>query len=193
VYPPPQWTASLRAGWRTWKWDPRLSVEERGRLLSSFLQAVRLSLSDPRSIELDSDEEAEAGIKREKVCLRELTGKYAKLVDQWGQLERLSFDDPQLLEASKTFLYGFYRASVVLRASAVETRLRQLAGGSDQAYGFELIKAAEKRKLIRRDLADHARDVFQIRNRVVHDNQEPPSDQAKEVLGLARMLVAEMQ
>jgi hypothetical protein len=65
-----------------------------------------LSFSDAQSIELDDDEAEEAGIAREKICLEQLTKKYSKIVDRWEQLERLPFDDPQLEEASRTFLYG---------------------------------------------------------------------------------------
>lgn len=66
----------------------------------------------------------EASIEREKSCLKQLTNKYSKIVDRWEQLQHLPFDDPQLEEVSRTFLYGFYRASVMLCASAVETQLK---------------------------------------------------------------------
>lgn len=65
--------------------------------------------------------------KGRTLSLPDTTIAAVKIVDRWEQLERLPFDDPQLEEASKAFLYGFYRASVVLCASAVETELKQLA------------------------------------------------------------------
>jgi hypothetical protein len=177
-----------------WPFDPVLSVEERSRLCSNFFQAVRLNYFDAESVELDCDEVAETNIAREKLCLEEVTNKYSKIVDRWEQLERLSFDDPQLGEASKTFLYGFYRASVLLCASAVETQLKRLVKSAQERAGaFELIDAAEKAKLIEPDLARHARDLFSSRNRVAHDNRDPLHDKAKEVLVVARMLVAKLQ
>ncbi|HYL36785.1 MAG TPA: DUF4145 domain-containing protein [Bryobacteraceae bacterium] len=177
-----------------WTFDPVLSVEERLRLCSNFFQAVRLNYLDAESVELDCDETAETNIAREKLCLEEVTNKYSKIVDRWEQLQRLSFDDPQLQEASKTFLYGFYRASVMLCASAVETQLKRLAKSAPERAGaFELIDTAEKAKLIEPDLARHARDLFSSRNRVAHDNRDPSQDRAKEVLGVARMLLSKLQ
>ena len=107
-----------------WKFRREVSFDEHARLLTNFFQAVLLSFSDAQSFELDRDELEEASIEREKSCLKQLTNKYSKIVDRWEQLERLPVDDPQLEEASRTFLYGFYRASVVLCASAVETQLK---------------------------------------------------------------------
>jgi len=177
-----------------WTFDPALSFAERAGLCSNFFQAVRLSFSNARSVELDSDEVEEANMAREKICLAEVTNKYSKIVDRWEQLERLSFDDPLLMEASKTFLYGFYRASVVLCASAVETQLKRLIPAASDRNGVsDLIKAAETAKLIEPDLASHARDLFTFRNRVAHDSRDPPYDKAKEVLGVARMLVTKWQ
>ena len=39
-------------------------------------------------------------IAREKLCLQEVANKYLKIIGRWEQLEALSFDDPQLQEAS---------------------------------------------------------------------------------------------
>jgi hypothetical protein len=177
-----------------WKFRREVSADERARLLSNFFQAARLSFPDAQSVELDSDELEEASIEREKSCLRQLTNKYSKIVDRWEQLERLPFDDPQLEEASRTFLYGFYRASVVLCASAVETQLKHIVPSASADDGpFSLIQSAQAGKLIGRDLADIAKDLFWFRNRVVHDNLDPSHDEAKERLGIARMLVGTLR
>jgi hypothetical protein len=175
------------------KFDREVSADERLKLLSTYLQAARLNFPDAQSVKLDSDEEEEASIEREKVCLKELADRYSKIVDRWEQLERLRFNDPQLEEASRTFLYGFYRASVVLCASAVETQLRHIVpsapGVSADAGPSYLIHSAQEAKLISLYLAEIAKDLFRFRNRVVHDNQEPSHDEAKKWLGSARMLV----
>lgn len=177
-----------------WKFRRGISAQERARLLSSFFQAARLSVSDAQSVELDRDELEEASVEREKVCLQQLTKKYSKIVDRWEQLERLPFDDPQLEEASRTFLYGFYRASVVLCTSAVETQLKHIVPSAPADDGpCSLIQSAQTARLIGRDLADIARDLFWFRNRVVHDNLEPSHDQAKERLVVARMLVGKLR
>jgi hypothetical protein len=116
----------------------------------------------------------------------------------------LAFDDPQIQEASKTFLYGFYRSTVVVCASAVETQLKRIAKvhrlttqfsreESDKDPGaFELIERARAARLLKRDLADQAKDLFWFRNDVAHRKRDPKSDEAKERLGIARMLVTEM-
>lgn len=176
-----------------WKFHADVSVNERQNLLLNFFQAARLSFSDAQSVEIDGNEIEEANIAREKICLEELTKKYSKIVDRWEQ--RLPFDDPQLEEASRTFLYGFLRASIVLCASAVETQLRRLVPSTrDEATAAELIQSAQAAKLLHPDLASHARDaLFWNRNRVVHDNYNPSHDRAREVLGVARMLVRELR
>jgi hypothetical protein len=177
-----------------WTFRREVPADERVRLLSNFFQAARLSFPDAQSVELDSDELKEASIEREKNCLEQLTKKYSKIVDRWEQLERLPFDDPQLEEASKTFLYGFYRASVVLGASAVETQLRHIVPSALDGEGaFSLIETAKSGKLIGRDLADYAKGLFSFRNRVVHDNLNPSHDETKDKLGIARMLVRELR
>jgi hypothetical protein len=151
-----------------WAFDPALSVQERARLCTNFFEAV--TLSEVISVELEGDEVTEANIAREKICLSEVIQKYAKIVDRWEQLERLPLDDPQLGEASRTFLYGFCRASIVLCASAVETRLKVLVGSAhEQTTAFVLIETAERAKLMGPDLASYAKDLFRLRNRAVHD------------------------
>jgi hypothetical protein len=177
-----------------WGFHRDVPADERITVLLNFLQAARLSLSDARSLKLSRDEEAEAKVAREKICLDQLATRYSKIVDRWEQFERLPFDDPQLEEASKTFLYGFYRAAVVLCASAVETQLKRLIPSAPtQATAFQLIALAEKAKLFEGDLGSYGRDLFSYRNRVTHDNAEPEYDKAKEVLAVARMLVAKLR
>ena len=177
-----------------WRFHSDLPIDERARLVSNFLQADRLSSPHAQSIELDSAEALEADIAREKICLEQLTKKYSKIVDRWEQLEGVPFDDPQLEEASRTFLYGFHRASIVLCASAVETQLRRFARQpSDRPQAFDLIESAEREKLIGPDIARYAKDLFSYRNRVAHEGVDPSHDKAKEILGLARMLVGKLR
>jgi hypothetical protein len=82
----------------------------------------------------------------------------------------------------------------VLGASAVETQLKHLVPSAPAVDGpFYLIESAEAAKLIGRDLADIMKGLFRFRNRVVHDNLEPSHDEAKERLGVARMLVERLR
>jgi hypothetical protein len=175
-----------------WMPNAKIPVQERMKLISNLAVAVKFSRADVSAIERAVREDSEVRITREKLCLRQMAGKYPKMVDRWEQLETLSFTDPQLLEASNTFLYGFYRASIVLCASAVETQLRRICR-SDRDTAAALLSAARQNKMLSRENADHCRDLFQIRNSVVHDGREPSSDNAKLALVVARMLVATLR
>lgn len=64
------------------KFRREVSADERLKLLLNYFQAARLNFPDAQSVELDSDELEEASIEREKVCLKELTKRYSKIVDR---------------------------------------------------------------------------------------------------------------
>jgi len=66
----------------------------------------------------------------EKVYLDELSRLFQSLVARARPLEQLEFDDAQLNEASRCFLYGFFRGAVILSASALESNLRIAVGPS---------------------------------------------------------------
>lgn len=108
-------------------------------LVLSFLEALRVSLG---ATNLDYEEAREVAVVRGKLCLREVVRKYSKIVDKWEQLDPLPFDDPQLEEASKAYLYGFYRSSVVLSASALEKHLKRAAGNDKRREYWELVEDA---------------------------------------------------
>jgi hypothetical protein len=145
-----------------WGLGAKIPRVERNRLLSNLFQALRVARTGAQECTLDDDESAEADIVREKLCLQEVAAKYLKIVDRWEQLEWLAFDDAQLQEACKAFLYGFYRASILLCASAVESQLKRISGSGK--YGSELIKLVEQKGQLGRDQASHCRDLFRKRN-----------------------------
>lgn len=97
-----------------------MTPEDALELISPFLEALRVSRGP---VQLDDEEAQDVAAAREKLCLRELARKYGKIVNRWEQLDPLPFDNPQSEEASKAYLYGFYRSSVVLSASALEGHL----------------------------------------------------------------------
>ena len=78
--------------------------------------------------EMDQEEAWEVDVVRQKLCLSEVATLYQKIVHKWEQLDRLTFSDPQLEEASRAYLYGCYRAAVVLSASALEKHLKHIEG-----------------------------------------------------------------
>ena len=107
---------SLASGmddWSGWKWRSDVTEEERTTLLSNFFQALRLRFSSQLPIYLDGQEIQDSDIAREKMCLGQIAKKYEQIVDRWEQLKVLPFDDPQLHDASNSFLHGFYRARVI--------------------------------------------------------------------------------
>src|SRR5208283_2746743 len=135
--------------------------------------------------ELDQEDAREVDAARQKLCLHEIAAKYRKIVNKWEQLERLPFSDPQLEEASQAYLYGFYRAAVVLSASALEKHLKRIVGQGWGSYGELVEEAAVCRGLGPAWIAQ-GQDVFRERNKVVHDDCKPSPDKAREVLGNAR-------
>lgn len=142
--------------------------------------------------ELDKEEVEEIDDRRAKLCLREIVTKYGKIVGRWEQLDALAFKDAQLEEASKTFLYGFYRASVVLCASALEQHLRRLADPKGQRTYTQLVEDAAANYGLGTVWIDQAKEVFKTRNQVVHENHAPSHDQAGQVLSNARHVLAQI-
>ncbi len=128
----------------------------------------------------------EVNAAREKLCLREVIRRYGKIVERWEQLDPLPFDDPQLEEASKAYLYGFYRASVVLSSSAVEKRLKRVANVDYFEHYEDLVEAAASCSAMSPVWKEQALLVFRTRTKVVHRDHAPSHDQAGEVLSNAR-------
>lgn len=157
-------------------------LEKRWTLLLNFLEALRVAQG---VTELDQEDAREVDAARQKLCLHEIAAKYRKIVNKWEQLERLPFSDPQLEEASQAYLYGFYRAAVVLSASALEKHLKRIVGQGWGSYGELVEEAAVCRGLGPAWIAQ-GQDVFRERNKVVHDDCKPSPDKAREVLGNAR-------
>ena len=158
--------------------------------METFHQAIRVDSSGFQSLTLDSEEEAEADIAREKLCLSEVAGKYVKIVRKWKPLAQLEFADPQLQEASKTFLYGFYRATILLCWSAVETGLKRRFQ-ADSVHG--LIILARDEKVLDSCLAASARALYDTRNNVAHVNKEPTPEEADRCFVEARRIVESLE
>jgi len=160
--------------------------------LVEFLQAYRISKSAERSMELDDEEINEIEITREKMYLQELCDKFEKMVDRGSQLEAASFSDPQLEEASRCLLYGFYRAAIVLSACAVESTLKDSTGKKWFNTYDELVDTAwwaGKLGPDEKHLAGPAKTIFKKRTDVVHYNWSPKEDDAGEILGVAKEVI----
>lgn len=59
--------------------------------------------------------------------LKKLAERYPKVVKRASDFDWLSFSDLQVWEASRCYLYGFFRAAVLVAASALEDRLKTVA------------------------------------------------------------------
>ncbi|MDO8677966.1 MAG: hypothetical protein Q7R30_05300 [Acidobacteriota bacterium] len=77
-----------------------------------------------------------------KTYLNELSGLFAGVVKRAVPLEGLTFEDKHLNEASRCYLYGFLKATVVLSSTAVERCLRDAIGEA----GLERVAANVKAK-----------------------------------------------
>lgn len=129
--------------------------------------------------------------------LRELAEKYPGVVERASRLDPLTYSDPQLAEACRCFLYGFYRATIVLSAVAVETALKANTTQGLPAKGMyaALVNAVFGPGGSRGD--DRAQaglliDLFKTRNDVVHDEKEPDEYAARAILEQARAAIGRL-
>jgi hypothetical protein len=171
--------------------------------LSELLQALVMAKGiEPDDSLSEADRRLELNLAVQKVYLREICRLYERVVVRAAALESLAFSDPQLNEASRCYLYGFFRGTVILSASALETTLRSVIGpkgtarvnasregfferpvdeavagqhlGSSQHIGGEP------------EIAVYSRMIFRKRNDVAHRNLDPTGRVAEEILNKTR-------
>jgi hypothetical protein len=171
------------------KFRPDIPKEKRLELLSQYLQAERVyDASRNRPFQLDEERKGTIERGRQKLYLQELCNKFAEMVDRGGELEPLYFRDVQLEEASKCYLFGFLRASVVLAAAAVESHLKRATGIDKFKYYEQLVDTAFMGGLLTSALSTAAKHIFDTRNTIVHKNGDA-RECAAEILSLAREVV----
>jgi len=118
---------------------------------------------------------------------------------------RTRSDHPSITEASRCYLYGFFRGTVLLSASAVETTLRRVLSptaieridarlpGAFKRLVDESISAhllGESRRIGEEPvLATYSRLLFDTRNRVAHGGYDPQMTAAEEMLHKGREIV----
>lgn len=102
------------------------------------------------------------------------------------------------LEKSSQFLStAQYRSAIASAAVVLEQRLRDaLLRRAPEKYGRfgrmslgQMVGAATKRKLLKRDLGSHLYEVVKIRNRAVHEVKEPEHTEAEFVLTVVRQVL----
>lgn len=139
---------------------------------------------------------------------------FPALVKRAGPLSPLPFQDAQLNEASRCYLYGFFRAAIVLSATALEVHLREAIGrtGMDQvkrhlrgadetlrARGFYrlLVEQADSQDLLgprermgeQPLFAQYSIEIFKERNNTAHEGYEPSAKKAGELVDMARRVI----
>jgi hypothetical protein len=195
-------------------WDSlagKFAEPRRLRALADLLQALVLEKGlEPDDDSSEFEKTRELHLAVQKIYLRELSQLYDSVVRRAASLEALAFFDPQLNEASRCFLYGFFRATVILSASAVESKLRSALGPSGIDRVDERIRSHRNRGFFNRlvDEADsqnvlgsrtrpseepplvaYSRKVFEERTKVVHKGLVPTKELAEELLTKARQVI----
>jgi len=174
-----------------WRWNDSTTRNQRYEALHFFLQALSIFGKKVTAAEMDRDEAKEVEVGTQKLYLQELAAKFRRLVNEISAHDPLDFHDPQLEEASRCFLYGFYRATIVLSAEAVDECLKEVTGKTDGSYGDRVEFAFWNGKLgaNHKFLADPTKALFDNRNRVVHHKWNPTEDEAGQILGVAKKVV----
>lgn len=173
-----------------------------GELLSAVLFERGLDEDDePRS---EDERRHEGALAAQKHYAQELARLFPKVVQRAGTLAPLDAVDPQLNEASWCYLYGFFRATVLLGAGALEGCLKAATGNEEPAtsrdsrgmYQRLVDRATTKGVLGSRPPMGHdpafpeyAIEVFKKRNKVAHEGLDPGRDDALEVLTKSRQVV----
>jgi hypothetical protein len=178
--------------WDEWRFNDSTPREERIKLWSDFMQAVRVCSDPSEVLQLDEEEGRDADTAREKLCLHEISDKYAKIVQRWAPLDALGFHDPLLEEASRAFVYGFYRATVVLSAAALEDRLKILTDMEWLSSYNELVDTAKAQGFLDFDSARFAKHVFGKRKEAVHEHASVTPEIAKESFFITRKLIGDL-
>lgn len=108
-------------------WMPRFVSQGDDDPLIAVLEAVRIERFRQRHIFISESDRPGLRSALEARSLKELTERFPKVVKRATEFDWLSFSDPQLREASRCYLYGFFRSAVVVAASALEARLKVVA------------------------------------------------------------------
>jgi len=159
--------------------------------LTEFVQAWQIFKSEGQPRSLDEEDAQEVDTAREKMYLQEITKKFAKILERGAELEPVSFEDPQLEEASRCYLCGFYRASIVLSAAAVEMHLKRLLRRPEDSYDkfSKLVDDAKEARKLPACLAESALEISRARNPIAHAGLESDHDKSLLILGLAKKII----
>ena len=182
-----------------------VKTDRAGAILKEQLDSKQLGLDDAlfaiceaviiertRQQHIFVSESNRPGLRRalEALFLRELTERFPKVVNRAAVFEDwISFRDPQLREAYRCYLYGFWSAAFLVAVAALEGRLKKCAGGErgntyeklvDLAFGDAGVCGKDA------VCASALKELFKHRNKVAHEGVEPTREETADALNLVR-------
>jgi hypothetical protein len=170
-------------------WMRRFLENKQFDAFIAFLQALRIERVRHGHLFISEKDRPELRQALEARFLKELAERYPKAVKRATTFEWLSFSDPQLREASRCYVYGFFRAAVLIAVAAVETRLRSVCVAdrwtsysdlADLAFGPAGVGGTDKTH------AAALKDLFDLRHRIAHLGAEASPGDAEQALLLVR-------
>ncbi len=176
------------------EWYQRFPAHDRTAALFELLAAWRIEGTRKRRIFVSEKDRPQLLEAFQRALVRELLERLSKAVARASAWDWLAVRDPLLREACRCYLYGFFRATVVMAAATVEFRLRAITGTPWKAEGFYKqlahdafgeIGIVDKHPATAEALAD----LFTLRNEIIHKGAEPSVARAREAIELAREIM----
>jgi hypothetical protein len=170
-------------------WMPHFFTNGRADGLVALVEALRVDRVRQRQVFVSEADRPAIREALEFRFLKELVERYPKVVKRAANFDWLSFSDPQVREASRCYLYGFFRAAVLVATSGLENRLKTVCSVEtletydklvDCAFGPAGACGSDPTR------SDALKEVFELRNRVAHEGIEPSVEQAAHVLDVVR-------
>ena len=176
-------------------WMPKLVAEDKLEAVCVLLEAIRIERTRLGHLFVNHSDRANLRSALEARFLRELAERFPKVVTRAAEFDWLSFSDATLREASRCYLYGFFRSAVLVAAAALETRLKEVGsveyldnypGLVDSVFGIA--------GTVRNDPArcNALKDLFKLRNNTAHNGVEPSREGAEAALLLVRDTMEEI-
>lgn len=181
------------------EWLPRLASGHDWEQVTAIAALVRIARTRSGDFLITDEQRGELKRALELYFLRELAGRYPRIVKRAAALDWLSVSDPQIREASRCYLYGFNRSAVLIAAAAVEGALQAIAGDlrcqAGTPYYKPLVEAVYGSTGARQ--VDEARrrallDLFNLRNKIAHGQHDTSPQEAERALDLAREVVNDL-
>jgi hypothetical protein len=181
-------TAALESGMQGWL--RRLVADDTMEALTAVAAFVCIARTKSGDLATNAARRAELRRALQGNFLKEFTDLFSKVVGRAATFDCLSYSDSQIREASRCYLYGFFRAAVLTACAAVEGRLKSLAPvklgksyyarlvdasfGAFGAAGHDAVRVAALGRM------------FALRNDIAHRGNEPTAEEATGALDLAR-------